>query len=85
MSASAGKVALVNTTTALNGTGCPFPISVVDYVGFGSTANCSETTPTANLSNTTAALRKNSGCTDANNNSTDLKSLHLHPAIHLLH
>ena len=71
MSSSAGKVALVNTTTGLTGTGCPFAASVVDFVGFGTTANCSETGPTPNLSNTTAALRAADGATDTDNNATD--------------
>ncbi|MEO6364526.1 MAG: lamin tail domain-containing protein, partial [Luteimonas sp.] len=67
MSATNGKVALVNTTTLLTGA-CP--TGNVDFVGFGS-ANCSETAPTAVLSNSTAALRANGGCTDTGNNSTD--------------
>src|SRR4030095_473046 len=41
MSAPAGKVALVNNGVALSG-GCPSPASVVDFVGFGTTANCFE-------------------------------------------
>jgi predicted extracellular nuclease len=69
MSGSNGKVALVNTTTALTGT-CP-TAGVVDFLGFGPTANCSETTPTASLSNTTAALRNDNGATDTDNNSLD--------------
>jgi predicted extracellular nuclease len=71
MSATAGKVALVNSATALSGTGCPFAASVVDFVGYGSTANCSETSPTATLSNTTAAIRKSGGAQDTDNNSAD--------------
>lgn len=67
MSATAGKVALSTSTTALSG-GCP--TGVRDFVGYGSTATCSETSPTATLSNTTAALRTNS-CTDTDNNSAD--------------
>ena len=39
MSATAAKVALVNTTTALSGT-CPTGASIVDLVGYGSTASC---------------------------------------------
>jgi DNA/RNA endonuclease G (NUC1) len=69
MSATAGKVALVNTTTALTGS-CP-TANVVDFVGFGPTANCSETAPTAALSNTTAAIRNVGGSTDSNNNLSD--------------
>ncbi len=67
MSATAGKVALVSSTTALSGA-CPG--GWVDQVGYGA-ANCSETTPTAALSNTTSAQRKGGGATDTNNNSAD--------------
>ena len=72
MSATAGKVALVNSTTALAGSGCPLlsTSSIVDFVGFGG-ANCSEGTATPVLSNTTAAVRKNGGKTDDNDNSLD--------------
>jgi hypothetical protein len=56
LAAISGKVALVNSTALLTGTGCPFAPTVVDFVGYG-TANCSETTPTAGLSFTTAAIR----------------------------
>jgi uncharacterized protein len=69
MSATAGKVALVSSTTALTGS-CPLA-SVVDFVGFGSAANCSEGAPTATLSNTTAAIRGSNGCTDTDVNSAD--------------
>jgi hypothetical protein len=70
MAAGAGKVALVNSTTALSGT-CP-TTGVIDFVGFGTTANCFEGAgPTPTLSNTTAALRLNNGCTDTNNNAAD--------------
>lgn len=72
MSATAGKVALVNSSAALSGA-CPTP-GVVDFVGFGA-ANCSEGSgPTATLSNTTAALRKANGCTDTDSNSTDFST-----------
>jgi len=71
MSASAGKVALVASTTALTGT-CPLgnPL-IVDFVGFGGTATCFETAAAPAPSNSTAILRGTNGCTDANNNSTD--------------
>jgi DNA/RNA endonuclease G (NUC1) len=72
MSATAGKVALVNSTAALTTTGCPRPASVVDFVGYGSTANCYEgsgATPT--LSNTSAALRAGNGATDTDDNKAD--------------
>jgi hypothetical protein len=70
MAAGSGKVALVAASGALSGT-CPAAASIVDFVGFG-TANCFEgsgATPT--LSNTTAAIRKDGGATDTNNNAAD--------------
>lgn len=72
LSGTAGKVALVNTITALAGT-CPTAEgSVIDFVGFGTTVNCFEGTgPTAAPSNTTAVIRDANGCTDTNNNSAD--------------
>lgn len=68
MSASNGKVALVNGTTALSG--CPASTEYIDLVGYG-TANCFETAAVGALSATTAALRNNSGCDDTNNNGAD--------------
>ncbi len=71
MGAAAGKVALVsNNVLIAAGTSCP-TANVVDFVGFGSATNCSETSPTANLSNTTAALRKSNGAQDTDNNNAD--------------
>ena len=67
MSATAGKVALVNNSTTLTGT-CP--AGLVDFIGYGA-ANCSETSPTPALSNTTAALRKLNGAQDTDNNLAD--------------
>lgn len=73
MAASAGKVALVATTTALAGA-CPLA-AAVDFVGFGSTANCFEGAgPTPAPSNTTAALRAGDGATDSNNNNADFST-----------
>ena len=69
MAAASGKVALANSTSALSGT-CPTGGALVDFVGFGS-ANCSETATTPNLSNTTAAVRRDAGCLDTDNNSLD--------------
>jgi len=71
LSATSGKVALVTNTTALSGIGCPFTASIIDFVGYGSTANCSETLPTPTLSSTTAALRNGNGFTDTDNNFSD--------------
>jgi predicted extracellular nuclease len=72
MSGTAGKVALVNVTTALTGSGCPFSTAVVDFAGFGSTANCFEgAAPTPAPSNTTSVSRALNGCTETDSNSTD--------------
>ncbi len=68
MAATSGKVALVNTTALLTGT-CP-AAAIVDFVGYGG-ANCSETSPTPALNNTTAATRTGSPPADTNNNSAD--------------
>ncbi|MDZ4793675.1 MAG: lamin tail domain-containing protein [Bacteroidota bacterium] len=70
MSATGGKVALVNSITLLTGS-CP---AAVDFVGYGS-ANCFEgAAPTPALTNTTAAIRAANGCTDNNINSTDFST-----------
>jgi len=70
MSGTAAKIALTNTATIA--VQCPSGASVADFVGYGPTANCSETSPTTTaLTNTTAALRNNNGCTDTNNNASD--------------
>lgn len=69
MSGTAGKIALVNNTTALSGV-CP--AGFIDLVGFGGTASCFEGSgPTAAPSNTLAVLRNNNGCQDNNNNAAD--------------
>ncbi len=69
MSATAGKVALVTTATALTGT-CP--TSFKDLVGFGTTANCFRGSgPTPAPSNTNAVLRAFDGQQDSNNNAAD--------------
>lgn len=74
MSATAGKVFLVSDTTAVACTGSSSSAictgSIVDIVGYGG-ANFSATAPTPALSNTTAALRADDGCTETDNNSTD--------------
>src|SRR5438105_5902647 len=70
MAAGVGKVVLMsNNTTIASGTVCP--LTAVDIVGYGSGTNCSETLPTATLSNTTAALRNGGGTVDTDNNSAD--------------
>lgn len=71
LSGTAGKVALVNSTTPLTGT-CPASTAYVDLVGFGPSANCFRGAPTAILSNTTSAQRKVDGA-DSQNNFNDFK------------
>lgn len=73
MAAAAGKVVLTNTNTLIaSGTSCPSGATVVDILGYGTTANCFEgAAPTANLSATTAALRASNGCTETDSNSAD--------------
>lgn len=81
MSATAAKVALVNTTTALtgqcgNGATLTLPASVVDFIGYGTTANCNESGTSASgnapaPSTTTADVRGTGGCTETDNNSAD--------------
>jgi predicted extracellular nuclease len=73
MSASAGKVVLLNTNALLaSGTNCPSGPTVVDIAGYGTGTNCFEGTgPTPSLSNPVAALRTNAGCTETDANSSD--------------
>jgi hypothetical protein len=73
MSGTQAKVALVNSTVALNtpvAGGCPTPGSIADLIGYGAT-NCSETSPTGTTTNTTAAVRRGNGCVDTDNNLSD--------------
>ena len=74
MSATAGKVALVSSTTALSG-GCPIGGAIVDFVGYGTGsggATCFEGTAAApTLTNTTADFRRNNGLQDTDSNSAD--------------
>lgn len=71
MAGAAGKVALSNSTTALTGTN-PSGAAVIDFVGYGTTANFYEgSAPTGNLGNLLAAKRNNNGCDDSNDNAAD--------------
>ena len=68
--ATNGKLALVNSSVLL-AISCPVgSAGVVDFVGYGS-ANCSEGNAASALTNTTALLRNDGGCTDADNNASD--------------
>lgn len=74
MSGTAGKVALVNSTTALTGTAATNS-AVLDYVGYGATANAFEGTAAAPApSNTVAIARGATGCADTDKNSVDFST-----------
>lgn len=71
MDTNTGKVALVSSFTPLATGVCTGP-QVLDLVGYGTTASCSEGSPiTPNASNTAGPARKTAGCTDTNNNFND--------------
>ncbi len=74
LNATAGKVAVDSTTTALSGS-CPSSPAIVDIVGYGSTANCYEGNGAAPApSNTTSIARASAGCIETDNNATDFDS-----------
>jgi len=81
LSGTTGKVALVNSSSALNGTTACSASSVVDVLGYGASPTCSETSPfaAAGIDNTKSMFRKNGGCLDANNNSSDFELLSVLP------
>ncbi len=76
MALGAGKVALVNNNTTISsGTSCPLGGSVIDFVGYGTTADCREGGAIANNapapSNVNSIKRNNNGCADTDVNSSD--------------
>jgi uncharacterized repeat protein (TIGR01451 family) len=72
MSATAGKVALTSSVTALTGAN-PTGGAILDLVGYGSSATGSETTPASvtGLTTGTSLARRLDGCYDTNNNLND--------------
>jgi uncharacterized protein (TIGR03437 family) len=71
MAAGSGKVALVKNSTALTGA-CPGDANIVDFLGYGNTANCFRgSAPAVAPSNTNALLRLANGCTNTRNNVAD--------------
>ena len=68
LSGTAGKVALVNNSTALSGA-APAGATLVDLLGYN--AGFFEGANGPGLSNTTAALRAAGGCADTDNNASD--------------
>lgn len=73
MSASSGKIALLNTSTAVSGSSPVGTAGLQDFVGYGS-ANASEGAAAPTPSTTTAIFRANGGATDTGNNSTDFSA-----------
>jgi DNA/RNA endonuclease G (NUC1) len=73
LSSTSGKIALVNTTTPLPSTSnCPLgDASIIDFVGYGTSASCFENTKTPDLSVTTAGIRKGGGCVETDDNNAD--------------
>jgi uncharacterized protein len=77
LSGTAGKVALVDSTTSLgcNGSSAPCSASqlalIVDLVGYGGANFYEGAGAAATLSNTTAGLRGSSGCADSDDNAAD--------------
>ncbi|TCC49736.1 nuclease [Kribbella capetownensis] len=80
MAAGAGKVALVTNQTALacGTSACHDAAGVKDFVGYGSTASDSETSPAPGLSNTTSATRK-VPTQDADNNGAEFAAVNPSP------
>ena len=70
MSATTGKVALVNFTTPLSGSSPVGTVGLQDFVGYG-TANAYEGVVAPAPSTTTAIFRAGAGATDTGNNSAD--------------
>ena len=68
LSATTGKVALANTTTAFT---TAFPTGAVDFVGYGTATSFEGSAAAPAPSTTTAIFRAGNGATDSNNNSAD--------------
>lgn len=72
MSGTAGKLALLNTTAVTPAVTCPPTANVIDFIGFGGTANCYEGSgPAPAPSTSLAVIRDNGGCLDNDQNNTD--------------
>jgi hypothetical protein len=72
LAASAGKVALVNSTTALSGANPTGSAGLQDLIGYGTTANGYEGAgPAPAPSATTAVFRAGGGTIDTDNNAAD--------------
>ncbi len=74
MSGTAGKIALVNTITSLTGANPSSDSTVIDFVGFGSTANGYEGSGPTPAPSLTLSVKR-IAFEDTNNNSTDFTSV----------
>lgn len=75
MSATAGKVALANTSAALTGT-CPTGGTLVDFIGYGASANCNgsgvnNSATNAPAPSTTISDQRNGAGADTDNDAAD--------------
>ncbi|GAA3752469.1 lamin tail domain-containing protein [Terriglobus aquaticus] len=69
MGATAGRIYVTNSTTALsNASGCP--TNYVDFVGYGTTANCYEAAR-ATAPSLSQPISRTNACVDGDNNATD--------------
>jgi uncharacterized protein len=75
LAASGGKIALVQDSSAITCGGsagsCSANPLVQDLVGYGTATDYEGAGPAPGLSNTTAAVRADAGCTDTNSNADD--------------
>jgi Lamin Tail Domain len=75
LGATSGKIALVRGTAALtcgaSAGSCSADQLVEDFVGYGDASDFEGTGSAAGLSNSSAALRTNEGCTDTGDNATN--------------
>lgn len=75
IAASVGKIALVSSQVTLTGTTCPpTGATIVDFVGYGTTADCSETANAPAPANNQSSIQRTPTGTDTNNNSADFRS-----------
>ncbi|MBX3300034.1 MAG: DNA/RNA non-specific endonuclease [Acidobacteria bacterium] len=72
LSATTGKLSLVNIADRLPALSCPTDASIIDMIGYG-TASCFEGQATPALTQTTGAIRKGGGCQDTDNNNNDFQ------------
>ncbi len=74
LSATAGKVALVSNTTPLT-VACPTGATILDFVGYGATANCSEgNLPAPTTTNNTQSIIRTIPSVDSNVNAADFST-----------